>query len=191
VTPEDPEGAAPAETVRPFGLRLMGALQLQAPVYDEIAADPDATNQAAVVVGLAALAQGLGGPERIPLEQLPIVLAWAYFSWLVPGTLVWVVGTRILSHQADLPRVLRCVGFATAAQVLWVIGVVAPDSTPFHLALGVLIFGLALVANVVAIRQAFATGTLQAVQTFLLGFLAFAGVALIIGFVFAQFGSEI
>lgn len=190
MTPDDP-GAAETNPVRPLLHRMTGALQLQASAYDEVAADPEATNQAAVVVALAAIAQSLGGPEPIPIADLPFALAWAYFGWLVPGTLVWVVGTRILRFTADLPRVLRCGGFATTPQILWVMGFLAGGSEPFFLALGVLVFGLTLVANVIGIRQAFGVTTLQAVQTFLLGFMAFAGVALILGAVFAQFDTPI
>lgn len=191
MTPEDPEHAADAPLVRPLLQRMTGALQLHASVYDEVAADPEATNQAAIVVALAAIAQSFGGPEPIAIADLPIALAWAYFGWLVPGTLVWIVGSRILKFTADLPRVLRCGGFATTPQILWVMGFLAGGSEPFFLALGVLVFGLTLVANVIGIRQAFAVTTLQAVQTFLLGFIAFAGVALILGFLFAQFDTPI
>ena len=71
MTPEEPNAAADEAPVRPFVQRVAGALQLQRAVYDEIAADPDATNQSAVVVAIAALAQAFGGPERIPMEELP------------------------------------------------------------------------------------------------------------------------
>lgn len=191
MTPEEPNAATDETRVRPFAQRIMGALQLQTAVYDEIAADPEATNQSAVVVAIAALAQALGGPERIPMEELPFALAWAYFSWLVPGTLVWATATRVLALEADLPRVLRCVGFATVPQALWLLGLLSAGSAPFEMALGVLIFGLALVANVLAIRQAFAVTTVRALQAFLLGFLAFAAVAIVLGFLFAQMGTEI
>ncbi len=191
MTPEEPQGTATASDARPFVQRMTGALQLQAPAYDEIAADPQATNQAAVVVAIAALAQALGGPERIPLADLPIALSWAYFSWLLPGTLMWVVATKILGHEANLPRLLRCLGFATVPQVLWLAGLLSSGSIPFELSLGVLIFGLALVGNVIAIRQAFAIDTIRAVQTLLLGFLAFVGVAMIIGFVLEQFDTAL
>lgn len=191
MTPEEPQPTAAAEAPRSFVQRLLGALQLQSEVYDEIAADPAATNQAVAVVTLCALAQALGGPERLPLERLPLALAWAYFSWLVPGTVVWVCATRLLGMQADLPRVLRSVGFASAPQILWWIGLAARESVPFQLALGVLIFALALIANVVALRQAFAVNTLRALQAFALGFLAFAAVALVIGFLTAQLGAEL
>lgn len=189
MTPEEPESTAAGP--RSFALRVLGALQLQPEVYDEIAGDEGATNQAIVLVALCAVAQALGGPERMPLEELPFAVAWAYFSWLIPATLVWATSTRFLHMEADLPRVLRCVGFAAAPQLLWLAGLPAPESVPFQLALGVAIFALALVANVLAIRQAFAVNTLRAVQAFALGFLAFAAAAMVIGFVFAQLGTEL
>lgn len=191
MTPEEPQPTTDESPVRSFLVRSTGALQLQSPVYDEIAADPEATNQAAVVVAITALAQCVGGPEPVPVAEVPLALAWAYFSWLVPGTLVWVVATRILALEADLPRVLRCLGFATTPQILWLMGFLSGGSEPFFLALAALIFGLTLVANVIAIRQAFAVNTIRAVQTFLLGLVAFAGVAIIIGFVFSQLGTPI
>ncbi len=188
MTPDESTEEQPPK--RPFFLRLMGALQLQTDIYDEIAADPTATNDAAVVVALCGLAQSFAGPEQVPIEQLPGALAWAYFSWLVPGTLVWLVATRGLSMESDLPRVLRCVGFASAPQLLWLATLASPErSEPLEMALGVLIFGLALVANVLALRQAFAVSTLRAVQAFVLGFLAFALVAIVLGFLLAQLGT--
>lgn len=191
MTPEEPTPTAETEAARPLLARITGALQLQSAVYDEVAADPDATNQAAVVVAIAAVAQALGGPEGSALADIPFILVWAYFSWLVPGTLVWVMGTRVLGLEADLPRVLRCVGFGTTPQLLWIAGLLGRDSEPFLLALATLIFCLGLVANVLGIRQAFQVNTFRAIHTFALGFLAFAGFALVVGFLLAQAGTSL
>lgn len=188
MAPKEPTPTNEAKTARPLLARITGTLQLQAEVYDEIAADTDATNQAAVVVALAAVTGSLGGPEPGTLADLPFELALAYFSWLVPGTLLWIVATRALDFQADLARVLRCLGFATTPHLLWLGGLLAGGSEPFFFALFTVIVILLLVANVLAVRQAFAVNTLRAVQAMLLGFLAYTGVAVVAGFVLAQFG---
>ena len=194
MTPGDDDPAAPSTSSgegRSLLGRMLGALQLQSAVYDEIAADDRATNQATVVVAITAIAQALVGPERVPFADIPIALAWSYFGWLVPGLLVWVMATRALGLVADLPRLLRCTGFATTPQVLWILITFSEGSEPFELALGAVIFGLALIANILAIRQAFSVSTIRAVQTFALGFLAFAGFAFLLGGIAAQLGTRL
>jgi len=174
--------------VQPFVVRLFGAARIDPKVYGQVASDPAATNQAAVVVALSALAQAIGGPERIAIAEIPIALAWSYFSWLIPGTLVWLVAVRVLKHEADLPRVLRCVGFATAPQIYWLLGLLPIEAEAFRLAIGVVVFMMALVANVIAIREAFAVPTLRAAVIFAGGFLAFALLAVALGSILATLG---
>lgn len=188
---DEQEEAASTPAARSLLLRMTGALQLQAPVYREIADDLDATNQATVVVAITALTQALGGPEPVQMQDIPFALAWSYFGWLVPGLLVWTMATRALGFEGDLPRLLRCTAFATTPQVLWLLTLVSGGSEPFTLALGAVIFGLTLVANVLAIREAFGVATIRAVQAFALGFLAYAGFALILGAIASALGQQI
>ena len=193
MTPDDPNRQASPEPEHPFSgepsgnplpteprsfvRRVLGAIQLEENTYDEIATDTGATGQAAIVVGVSAAAQAMGGIEEASLGQLPGALAWGYFSWLLPGTLLWIIARNFLSLEADLIRVLRCIGFATAPQILWLFTLLAPESFPFRAALGLSIFGLGIATNVLALRQAFATTTIKAVQTLL----AFAALAVLAG----------
>ena len=185
--PEQPSSGEPTGNPLPterrsFVRRVLGAIQLEENTYDEIATDTSATGQAAVVVGVSAAAQAIGGIEEAGLGEIPGALAWGYFSWLLPGTLLWVIARNFLALQADLIRVLRCIGFATAPQILWLFALLAPESFPFRAALGLSIFGLGIATNVLALRKAFATTTIKAIQTLL----AFAALAVLAGALLAS-----
>ena len=176
-SPEIPDTQAEG---RSFLRRVTGALQLDSPTYNEIASDPAATAQAAIVVAMAAAAQIVASPEALDWSQLPLVLAWQYMSWLFPGTLLWLIGTRVFGLPTELPRVLRCQGFATTPQLLWLLGSLAPQSRPVLLALAATIFLLVVAANVIAIRAAFTVNLMRAIQILLL----FAAAGLILGSIF-------
>src|SRR5690606_22105893 len=60
-TPHFPEAAMRPVGQRSLTERMKGAALLKVDVYEEVEADPTATQQAAIVVGIAALAAAIGG----------------------------------------------------------------------------------------------------------------------------------
>jgi hypothetical protein len=142
---------------RSFGERLFGALKLDATVYEEVEHDNNALGQAATVVALVAIAQGLGAFAVLGVGGSLLNLVTSFLGWFLSTALVWLIGVKLLSHTSDYLELLRTLGFASAPGLLAVLGI---------LPLGVLapwlyraIFVLSLIAWVIAARQALDVGT--------------------------------
>ena len=144
--PDFSEGPVPS---RSFGERLLGALRLDATVYEEVEHTPDALGQAAGVVALAAVARGLGVSGDFTLI-MPLI--GGFIAWLIGTGLIWLVGVKILQHSSDFPELLRTLGFASAPELLYVLGVVPLGPLAPLLVFAVLILGI--FAWVIAARQA-------------------------------------
>ncbi|HIF95788.1 MAG TPA: hypothetical protein EYQ54_01955 [Myxococcales bacterium] len=134
---------------RSFGERLLGAIKLDATVYEEVEHTPDAMGQAAGVVVLAVVARTFGVPGD---GGLVIGLLSGFIGWLIGTAVIWLIGVQILKHTSDFQELLRTLGFASAPQVLYVLGILplGPLAPLLLLAVGV----LGLFAWVIAVRQA-------------------------------------
>jgi hypothetical protein len=171
-----------------FLRRMLGALGLDAAVFEEVEADRRAVGQALVVVVLAGLGAGIGnvgiGSDAAPTIgaiMLASIAGWA--SWAL---LIYYLGTRALPDRgtsADFGQVFRTLGFAAAPGIFrafevfggtrWV---VLPLTSIWMVA-----------AMVVAIRQALDYSTTgRAVQLAVLGWLVTAGAALVVGVLLAR-----
>jgi hypothetical protein len=159
---------------RSFGDRLLGALQLDATVYDEVEHDADALPQAAGVVALAALASGIGGVSAGGGGLVAGVIG-AVVGWLVGSGIVWLVGVRIMEHSSDYPELLRTIGFASAPQILTVLAIV--PLVGWLVWPIVALWGLA--AYVIAVREALDVATGRAVLVCVLAW----GVSMALAFV--------
>ena len=175
-TPPTPVASpgAPSAAPRSFVERVLGALQLDASVYDEVEHDADALPQAAGVVALAALASGVGGVTAGGGGLIAGVLL-AILGWLVVAGVVWLVGVRIMEHSSDYPELLRTIGFASAPQILTVLAFIPLVGWLVWLVAS--LWGLA--AYVIAVREALDVETGRAVLVCVLAF----GVRIAIGFV--------
>lgn len=144
--PDFSDGEVPS---RSFGERLLGALRLDATVYEEVEHTPDALGQAAGVVALAAIARSLGVPGEGGLIG---GVAAGFVGWLFGTAVIWLVGVKILQHSSDFQELLRTLGFASAPQVLYVLGVIPLG--PLEPVLALAVFVLGIFAWVIAVRQA-------------------------------------
>jgi len=165
---------------RSFGERLLGALWLDAAVYDEIEHDPGALPQAAGVVALGAVAAGLGSPAAGGGVGLVAGLVAAALGWLASTAVVWLVGVYWLKHTSDYPELLRTLGFASAPQLLMLLGIV--PLLGWLAALAAWVWGLA--AFVVAARQALDVTTGRAVAVCLLALGVWIALSLVLGLLF-------
>ncbi len=78
--------------------RAKRVMQLDQPVFRTIARDPNATRQAAIVVGVVAIAGAIGGsPEGFGGVILGIVSA--IIGWLIFTGLAWFFGTNIFARR--------------------------------------------------------------------------------------------
>ncbi len=144
-------GEPPAEP-RSFGDRLLGAVKLDPNVFEEVEHDLDAVGQAAGVVALAGIAQGLGAIHVSGLGAVFAGLFASFAAWIIATAIVWAVGVKIFEHSSDFAELLRTLGFAWAPQILLVLGVIPLGPLGGLLWLGVLV--LVLAAFVIAARQA-------------------------------------
>jgi hypothetical protein len=133
--------------------RMIRAAKLDAELYEEVEADPEAMGQATLVVVLAAVAAGVGNFTAFGVTGIVVGTIGALVAWYIWALLTYVIGTKLLPEpgtQADLGELLRTIGFASAPGLIRVLGVVP--------GIGYLVFLVAglwmLVAMVVAVRQA-------------------------------------
>jgi Yip1-like protein len=169
-----------------FVMRLIGAISLDAAIYEEVEADRGGTGQALIVVVLASLATGIGarGFAQVTIESILSFSALALVGWATWALLTFEIGYRLMpapQTRADVGQMLRTTGFASTPALFRVFGIMPGATIPVFAATMV----WSLVAMVVAVRQALDyTSTGRAVAVCILGWaLAFA-IALVIGLFF-------
>ena len=162
----NPEPAPQTRTS--FGRRLLGAAFFKIDVYEEVEHDQTATGQAAIVVGIVALAAAIGGLRMGPGGLIAGVLS-AYLGWALWSGTCYLVGVQLFEGTADWGELLRTVGFAQAPGILLALRVVPGVGLPLYLA--VLAWMVATV--LVAIRQALDFSTGRALATALAGFVPY------------------
>jgi hypothetical protein len=94
---------------------LRGVMRLDASVYGEIADAPHATPTAFAVVIATAFLWGIG--QTSPA----LIFFWigcAIVVWCSAAALIWALGALFVPERAHYPRLLRCLGFAFAWNVL-------------------------------------------------------------------------
>jgi len=136
-----------------FGARIVGAMQLKAATVEDVEHDQTATGQAAVVVLLAQVAQGLGALRYGSVSSVVLAVVAGCAGWVIGAAVVLVVGTRLFpakTTEADMGQMLRTLGFAEAAGLIGVLGLVPVVGWIAYVVCSVWI----LIAMVIAVRQA-------------------------------------
>jgi hypothetical protein len=159
--------------------RMIGAAKLQIWAFEEVEADLTATGQAAIVVGIVAVAQAIGDMGAGSQGIIGGVLS-AFFGWAVWSGVTYLVGTHIFKGTADWGELLRTIGFAHAPGVLAVFGVIPIVGGLVRAIVAIWI----LVAGIIAIRQALDFDTGRAILTAVIGWLALLIPMLILGGLF-------
>jgi hypothetical protein len=155
--------------------RMIRAARLDVALYEEVEADASLTRQAATVVAIVAVCQGLGsalamvmagassGIQLIP--GLVFTLIGPFIGWVVWSYTAYWIGTRLFGGTATPGELLRTLGFAQTPLVLGLLSFIPMLGT-----LAGLIGGIwALAAGIVAIRQGLDFTTGKAVVTALAG----------------------
>lgn len=156
--------------------RMKGAALLQIDVYEEVEADADATKQAAVVVGIAALAAAIGGVDAGAGGFLSGIIA-TYLGWLLWSGLTYLIGDKLLGGTATWGELLRTLGFAQTPRVLLLLAIIPLVGWLVRLVVAIWL----LVAGVIAIRQALDFSTGKAILTALLGWIAAVALSFLLG----------
>lgn len=152
------ESADPAAP-RSFVQRLLGAVRLDPAAWDEIAGDPGALGQAAIVALVASLAAGVAaGVGRTTATGLQGAIG-TFLTWPMFGVVLWAIANWF-RHPLAPGSAFRVVGFAMAPLALVVLAAipVALLQTVVRL-LAVALFFAALV---VGTRQALRVETARA-----------------------------
>ena len=156
--------------------RMKGAAMLDVHTYEEVEADSSATAQAAGVVLIVALAQAIGGVAYGDLRIVGAAVA-AVVGWLLWSGITYLIGDKLLGGTATWGELLRTIGFAQTPGLLGILGGIPLLGWLIRL----VVFLWLLVAGIIAIRQALDFGTGKAIATAVIGWLAFAVVAWILG----------
>lgn len=168
--------------------RVIGVFRLNAATFEDIEHDQNATGQAAIVVGIAALLGAFGSGFSAAFTNTSFfgnffsTLIWTFIGWFLWSVVSFFVGTALFGGKADLGEMLRVIGFAYAPQVLSIIPCI-----------GGIIGGIwSLVAGFIAIRQGLDLDNLKALLTVIVGFIVYVVgylfLALILGGIGAIFG---
>jgi hypothetical protein len=176
----------------PFFMRMFSAAALDAPVYEEVEADPRATRQAFVVVLLTSLAAGVGatgllgpgGADNFSIGRIMFLTTLTLIAWGAWALVTFEVGYRLMPQpqtRAQPNELLRTIGFATTPGLLRIFGVFPEVAWPAFVISSIWM----IAANVVAVRQALdydSTG--RAIVVCLIGFGLAVSVAVALGVLF-------
>ena len=154
---------------RPMLERMKRAALLDPHLYEEVEADRTATGQAATVVAIVAVAQGLGAA---PLGASGIIggIVAALLAWLVWAGVTYVIGDKILGGTATWGELLRTLGFAQTPGLLGILAFLPLLGGLIRFAVAIWV----LIAGIIAIRHALDFSTGKAILTGVLGWLALA-----------------
>lgn len=171
--------ADPVGPTRSMTERMLGAATLDVATYEEVEHDTTATTQAALVVGIVAVASAIGGAAGGVGGIVAGVFA-AFVGWLLWAGITYLIGDKLLGGTATWGELLRTLGFAQAPGILYVLAII-----PF---LGwivrVIVWAWILVAGIIAIRQALDFSTGKAILTAVLGFVAYVILAAVLAATF-------
>lgn len=156
--------------------RMKGAALLDVSVYEEVEADQTATTQAAIVVAIVAVAQAIGGAGEGGRGIIGGLLA-AVVGWLLWAGITYLIGDKVLGGTATWGELLRTIGFAQSPGVFYLLAFIPILGGLVRIAVSLWV----LVAGIVAIRQALDFSTGKAVLTAVLGWLAVAIPAMLLG----------
>lgn len=167
--------------------KMIRAAKLDVNLYEEVEADTKVNGQALAAVCIASLASGIGaGIAGVRVEGghgliwgLIVGLLTALAGWLIWSLLSYWLGTTVFKGpetSATYGELLRTIGFSNSPRVLSIFSFI-----PFIGGFIALIASIwALVAGVIAVRQALDFSTWRAIGTCIVGWLIYLLVSMLI-----------
>lgn len=143
---------------------MIGAAMFSVDTYEEVEADQNATLQAATVVVIASICKAIGAWGGGPLYA-----GWVAFldvgSWAVWAGIAFIIGDKVFGADATWGELLRTLGFAKAAGVLYLLAVL-----PFTGSLVTTIVAIWVsIASFIGLRQALDISNGKTILTWLVG----------------------
>ena len=183
-----------------FGERIIGALELERPIFDEVRRDPSAMPQAAIIVAVSGFASGLGTylgdqNQSVTIDDRTYEVGGSVFIGIVAGGLNIVVGLIGWVVLALIYRfvALRMLG-SSETNITWqeVARPIGFGSAPslFSLALVIPLLGglasfvggiWAFAAQIVALSETFSVSKWRAFGIIVLTALLFVAVIAVLG----------
>lgn len=156
--------------------RMVRAARLESEVYEELEKDTGATGQALLVVVIVAIATGIGGLLAGSMRGTPAAMVSglvfgivsAIIAWGVWSAVTYFIGTTVFGGTATWGELLRTIGFAYTPNVLQVLIFIPIIGWLISLVAG----AWALIAGVIAVRQALDFSTGKAVLTVVISWIA-------------------
>jgi len=153
--------------------RAMRAAMLDVNLYEEAEANTQLTQEALMVVILVSIASGIGnflagilnGSIGSALLGLILAVVLGVVSYYIWAYVTYFVGTNLFDGTADVGELLRTLGYASGPRVLGVLAFIPCLGGLAGLAGAI----WALVAGVVAVRQALDFDTTKATLTVVIG----------------------
>lgn len=147
----------------------------------EIARDPRALPEAAIIVVAVAVARGIGGLND-GASGLVAGIILSLLGWVIAAMVTYFVGTRITgtpTTSGSVESLMRTLGYASAPNIFAIFG--------FIWIIGGMILGVlwiwTLITTILAIRAALNMGTARAVATGLLAWIASGIVTLLLSLI--------
>jgi hypothetical protein len=154
--------------------RVVRVFRLDASVFREIADDQNAMTEAAIIVIVVTLLSALGSAIGALIGRAGIgsVLVGFIVNWIVSVLIGWIgwailtyfVGTSLFKGRTDIPEMMRVLGYASAPRLLGILGII-PCLGWIAALVGAI---LALIAGVIAVREAMEFDTGNAIITVLI-----------------------
>jgi hypothetical protein len=165
--------------------RVRRAAMFDVGLYQEVEADTSLNQEALIVVVLASIAAGIGGflggllsgdigPAFLGLVVAAVLGVVNYYIW---SYVTYFVGTSLFGGTADPGELLRVLGYASGPRVLGVLNFIPCVGWVFGLAGAI----WALVAGVVAVREALDFDTTKAILTVVIGWVVILVISVIVG----------
>jgi len=168
--------------------RVVRAAMLDVNLYEEVEADTSLTQEALMVVILVSIAGGIGsflagifsGSIGSALLGLILSVVLGVISYYIWAYVTYFVGTELFEGTADVGELLRTLGYASGLRVLSILAFI-PCLGPLAGLVGAI---WALVAGVVAVRQALDFDTTKAILTVIIGWVIVLIVTILVSVVF-------
>ena len=143
--------------------RIVRAIRLDWTVFREIAQDPKAMQESAIIVAIVTFlsAVGIGLAKQSFGSFIVDWLVAILVGWIGWAVLTYLVGTAIFKSDTNIPEMMRVLGYANAPYLLGLLGFVPCVGWLFPFVGGI----LALVAGVLAVREAMDLDTGNAIVT--------------------------
>ncbi|MDM8001102.1 MAG: YIP1 family protein [Dehalococcoidia bacterium] len=161
---------------------MLRAWKLEVDLYEEVEADSTATGQAFAVVLIVAIAGGIGGGIAAIMAEdaktlsflwgLLVGIGTAIVGWLAWSVIAYLLGTTIFKGpqtEATVGQLMRTLGFSNTPRLLGIFAFVPYVGWLISLVGSV----WALIAGVIAVRQALDFSTWRAIGTCVVGWIIY------------------